>query len=143
MKFDTSKDRRNVVKNLFKRAARVDDGFRRDPSRISFGDILGLMVMMEKLTALEDLITIEMILEGSLCDMLDVDDESEATRQKFVKIFGDGVENFLKHGLLDRLDNMINFANNNFGDRRLVKFQTEFRETLTTLREKYHEVYGF
>ena len=143
MKFDTSKDRRNVVKNLFKHAARVDDGFRRDPSRVNFGDILGLMVMMEKLTALEDLITIEIILEGSLCDMLEVDDESEATRQKFVKIFGGSVENFLKFVLIDRLDAMINFADNRFSDRRLAKFQTEFRETLTTLREKYKEVYGF
>lgn len=143
IKLDTSKDRLHAVRKLFIHGERVDNFFRRDPSRVSFGNILGLMVMLEKLTALEDLIGTEIILEGSLCKMLDVKDEGTATREKFVSVFGGGVEIFLKEILIKRLENMIAFANNNFSDRRLNNFQTDFRETLTALRNRYKEIYNF
>ena len=139
-KLDTSKDRLNTVMKLFVTARTVDDYFQRNRSRTSFGDLLGFIAMMEKLTALEDFIKTEIILEDSLCGMLNV--ENTEARKEFVSIFGSGVERFLKNILIERIDQMISFASNNFDSRRLMKFQTEYRETMMALRDRYKELYG-
>lgn len=141
LKLDTSKDRRAAVKKLFTRAMKTDNEIRLKGEPVNFGDILGLMAMMEKLTALEDLIATENVLENSLNDMLDVKDESDETREKFIGIFGGGIRIFLEEILLPHVDSMINFAINDFSNRRVNKFQTEFRETLTALRDKYNDIY--
>lgn len=141
MKLDTSKDRRAAVRRLFSRAMKTDNEIRIKGEPVNFGDIFGLMAMMEKLTALEDLIATETVLENSLNNMLDVKDESEAAREKFIGIFGGGIRIFLAEILLSKIDSMINFADNDFSNRRVNKYQKEFRENLTALRERYNELY--
>ena len=140
MKLDTSRDRLDAVLKLFNKAGRIEKAFRQNP-RVSFGDVLGLMVMSEKLVALEDLIKTEMILEVALNEMDDVKDESEETRAKFRTIFGDMSHDFLESLLVKRIDFMISFADNSFGDRRMVKFQEDFREAMIAMRERYKEIY--
>ena len=140
MKLDTSRDRLDAVLKLFNKAGRIEKAFRQNP-RVSFGDVLGLMVMSEKLVALEDLIKTEMLLEVALNEMDDVKDESEETRAKFTAIFGDMSHDFLESLLIKRIDFMISFADNSFGDRRMVKFQEDFREAMIAMRERYKKIY--
>lgn len=144
MKLDTSRERLDVVLKLFNKAGRIEKAFRQNP-RVSFGDVLGLMVMSEKLVALEDLIKTEMLLEVALevalNEMDDVKDESKETRAKFTAIFGDMSHDFLESLLVKRIDFMISFADNSFGDRRMVKFQEDFREAMIAMRERYKEIY--
>ena len=140
MKLDTSRDRLDAVLKLFNKAGRIEKAFRQNP-RVSFGDVLGLMVMSEKLVALEDLIKTEMLLEVALNEMDDVKDESAETRAKFTAIFGDMSHDFLESLLIKRIDFMISFADNSFGDRRMVKFQEDFREAMIAMRERYKKIY--
>ena len=48
MKLDTSKDRLLFVKKFYLRGERLDNEFR-NANRVSFGDVFGLMAMMEKI----------------------------------------------------------------------------------------------
>lgn len=141
MKLDTSKDRLNVVKKLFNRAIKINDAFRQS-GQYTFGDVLGVMAMMEKLNALEDNIKTEMILEDALDGVYKIKDESAETKEKFVAIFAGQTWLFLKKVLAIRIDYMISFANNDFNDRKLMKFQKDFRETMIEMREAYAEIYG-
>lgn len=141
MKLDTSKDRLNVVKKLFNRAIKINDAFRQS-GQYTFGDVLGVMAMMEKLNALEDTIKTEMILEDALDGVYKIKDESAETKEKFVAIFAGQTWFFLKTVLATRIDYMISFANNDFNDRKLMKFQKDFRETMIEMREAYAEIYG-
>ena len=140
MKFDTSKDRILAVRNFYLRAEKIDSDFR-NARKINFGDILGLMAIMEKLVALEDLIRTEAIFERTALELLNVPDESEDTRKKFASTFATGAEFFLDKVLIQRVESVINFTDNNFSDRRLMKFQKDLREGMTALREKYRDVY--
>ena len=141
MKLDTSKDRFNLVRKFYLRGEKIDNDFR-NARQVNFGDILGLMAIMEKLTALEDLVRTEMILERTTIELFNVPDETDDTRQKFASTFATGAELFLDRILLGRIDSLIKFADNKFTDRRLLKFQKDLREAMTQLRDRYKEVYN-
>ena len=141
MKLDTSKDRFNLVRKFYLRGEKIDSDFR-NARQVNFGDILGLMALMEKLTALEDLVRTEMILERTAIELFNVPDETDDTRQKFAATFATGAELFLDRILFGRLDSLIKFADNKFSDRRLLKFQKDLREAMTQLRDRYKEVYN-
>lgn len=140
MKLDTSKDRALLVKKFYLRGDRLNMEFR-NAKQFSFGDVFGLMAMMEKIVALEELIRTERILEETAIHLLNVPDETAETRQKFSETFGGGAEIFLKSILLPRIDALINFTVNDFANKRLMRFQKDLREGMTELRDKYKEIY--
>lgn len=117
-KLDTNLDRLKVVIELYERAEKIDDDFKAG-GQPSFGDVLGLMVMMEKLTALRELLRTEKIFENAL-----------EGRRLFVKLI-----------LVRRLRSMINFAENKFDDERLMEFQKNFRDAMKDLLKYYSEAY--
>ena len=141
MKLDTSKDRFLVVRNLYLRGERINSDFH-NAERVNFGDVLGLTVIMEKLVALEELVHTEIILERTALELLNLPDESDKTRKKFASTFATGAELFLTKILIQRVESVIKFADNNFSDRRLAKFQKDVRDRLTALRDRYKEVYN-
>lgn len=141
MKLNTSKDRFLVVRNLYLRGERINSDFR-NAEHVNFGDVLGLMVIMEKLVALEELVHTEIILEHTAVELLNVPDESENTRKKFASAFATGAEFFLTKILIQRVESVIKFADNDFSDRRLSKFQKDIRDKLTALRDRYKAVYN-
>ncbi|MBR3747321.1 MAG: hypothetical protein IKP64_06295 [Selenomonadaceae bacterium] len=140
MKLDTSKDRLSLVKKFYLRGGRIGSELRK-ARQINFGDVFGLMAMMEKLDSLEEMIRTERILEETAINLLKVPDETAETRKKFSETFGDGAENFLKTILLPRIDALINFTDNDFVSKRLMDFQKDLREGMTELLDKYKEIY--
>ena len=140
MKLDTANDRLQTVQKLFRRAGKINDSLRKNASRVSFGDVLGLMVMSEKLVALEDLIKIEILLSDTADVVLKLQGEDNA-KQKFETVFAEKAKIFLEDILLGRLESMKNFADNDFSDRKLANFQTDFKETMTLMLDRYREVY--
>ena len=140
MKLDTSKDRLLFVKKFYLRGERLDNEFR-NANRVSFGDVFGLMAMMEKIVSLEELIRTERILEDTAVNLLKVPEETAETRKKFSETFGDGAEIFLQTILLPRINALINFTDNAFVNKRLSKFQKDLHEGMTALLNKYKEIY--
>ncbi len=141
MKLDTSKDRFRLVRNLYLRGERINTDFR-NAEQVNFGDVLGLMVIMEKIVALEELVHTEIILEHTAVELLNMPDESDETRNKFASSFATGAEIFMSKILIQRVESVIKFADNKFSDRRLAKFQKDIRDRLTALRDRYKEIYN-
>ena len=98
---DTCLDRIRLLTDLFDRAQKLDDDFKKNSEQVSFGDVLDLTVMIEKLTALRELLCTEKIFEHAL-----------ECRRLFVNMV-----------LVQRLKSMIDFAENKFNDERLMDFQ--------------------
>lgn len=142
-KIDTPEERLAVVTKLFHRAAKIDDAFKRDADRTSFGDVLGVMALMEKLTAIQDAIRTEVLWEQTLAAMENIKDVDEKTRGKFVSAAVGNVYVFMRTILMQRIEFAIKFAENDFSDRRLVRFQKNFRATLTELLEVYEDIVAF
>ena len=143
MKIDTPEERLAVVTKLFDRAAKLSDAFKRDADRVAFGDVLGLMALMEKLTAIQDVIRTEDLWEQTFAAMEKIEGVDETTRGKFVSAAVGNVYVFMRTILMQRIEAAINFADNDFGDRRLVRFQKDFRATLTALLEVYEDIVAF
>ena len=137
MKLETSVDRLQTVKKLLSSAAKISDHFRTSEEH-TFGDILGLMAMMEKLTALGDLIRTEIILEELFNDALRLKD---GNRDKLSDIFRERTRAFLQTILIRRIETAGDFCTNDFSSSKLMKFQAEMRETMTALRGRYKEIY--
>ena len=140
-KRDTNLDGLNVVIELYDRAKKIGDDFK-ESGQASFGDIFGVMAMLEKLTALRELLHTEQILRNAIEGVHKIEDVSEETREKFVSIFAGQSRLFMKMILAGRLKSMINFADNKFDDERLMEFQKDFRNTMKDLLEYYSETYG-
>lgn len=140
IKFDTSRDRLEVVLKFFKRGIKLDESFKTG-ERPSFGDIMALMMTLEKLTALEDAIHTEIFFEDALNDMLDVKNETKDTRKKFFAPFAQQSERFMKNILVKRIEQVISFTANVFFDGRLINFSTELGDAMVALRKKYAEIY--
>ena len=140
MKLDTSKDRILAVRKFYLRGEKIDSDFR-SAKRVNFGDVLGLIAIMEKLSALEDIVRTETIFERTAVELLNVPDESNDTRKKFAATFATGAEIFLNRVLIPRVEALINFTDNDFSNKRLLKFQKDLRDGMTQLRDKYREVY--
>ncbi len=140
MKLDTSKDRILAVRKFYLRGEKIDSDFR-SAKRVNFGDVLGLIAIMEKLSALEDIVRTETIFERTAVEMLNVPDETNDTRNKFAATFATGAEIFLNRVLIPRVEALINFTDNDFSNKRLLKFQKDLRDGMTQLRDKYREVY--
>ena len=140
MKLDTSKDRIMAVRKFYLRGEKIDSDFHK-AQRVDFGDVLGLIAIMEKLIALEELIRTEIIFERTAVELLNVPDETSETRNKFAATFASGAEFFLDRVLIHRVDSLIKFTDNNFSNRRLMRFQKDLREGMTALRDRYKEVY--
>ena len=139
--FATAKDRVITMIKFFKRGTQVDDELRR--SDVKFPDeILGFMVIMEKLTAVIDAIRTEILFEDALNDMLDVKDESKRTSKKFLTPFAQRSETFMKNILIRRIELLIDFANKNFRNQSVMKFQADLTGALVTLRKRYAEIYN-
>lgn len=142
-KIDTPEERLAVVTKLFNRASKLSDSFKRDGDRVSFGDVLGVMALMEKLTAIQDAIRTEALWEQTFAAMENIKDVDEKTRGKFVSAAVGNVYVFMRTILMQRIEFAIKFAENDFKDRRLVKFQKDFRDTLTELLEVYEDIVAF
>lgn len=142
MKLDTSEDRLEAVKRLYARATKISDAFRRKSNRVSFGDVFGLMALMEKLNALEELIRTESFWEQAIQEIYDVEDVEEDTREKFVAATASNAYVFLKVILVTRVETLRNFTDNEYESRRLLEFQKEVYELMTALREVYEDIYG-
>lgn len=141
MKLDTSKDRLHVVKELDARAAKIGDSFR-NTDRYVVGDLIGLIAIREKLLTLQDMIQTESLWEETIGGVMDVDDETEETREKFVAICSRQAYIFLRIILAQQIERIMNFATNKFASRRLMKFQSDLRDTMDEMREVYAEIYG-
>lgn len=140
VKLDTSKDRLATVKSFFNRAMKINDVFR-SGEQVEFGDVLGLMAIMEKLTGLEDAINTEIYFEDALNDMMDIKSEREDTRQKFLSPFAQQSEHFMKTILVRRIDGLIGFTDNRYRNQQLIDFQAELSTAMVDLRKKYAEIY--
>ena len=140
VKLDTSKDRLSTVKNFFRRAMKIDEVFR-SGEQVEFGDVLGLMATMEKLTGLEDAISTEIYFEDALNDMMDIKSEREDTRQKFLSPFAQQSEHFMKTILVRRIDSLVSFTNNRYKNQLLIDFQADLSVAMVDLRKKYAEIY--
>lgn len=140
VKLDTSKDRLATVKNFFNRAMKINDVFR-SGEQVEFGDVLGLMAIMEKLTGLEDAISTEIYFEDALNDMMDIKSEREDTRQKFLSPFAQQSEHFMKTILVRRIDSLLSFTTNRYKNQLLVDFQADLSAAMVDLRKKYAEIY--
>ena len=116
---DTCLDRIRLLTDLFDRAQKLDDDFKKNSEQVSFGDVLGLTVMIEKLTALRELLYTEKIFEHAL----------------------EGRRLFVKMVLVQRLKSMIDFAENKFNDERLMDFQKNFRDVMKDLLAFYVKTY--
>ena len=132
-----------LVTKLYERAKEIDDDFRKKEKTnpVSFGDLFGLMVMMEKLTALRDLLVTEKILENAGDAPHKLEGLSESVIDEFVFIFKGQRYMFVKMVLAQRLRSMANFANNKFEDERLMEFQKDFREIMEELLDFYVKTY--
>lgn len=138
---DTPEERLAVVTKLFHRASKISDVFKRKEDRVSFGDVLGLMALMEKLTAIQDVIRTEALWEQTFADMENIKDVSEDVREKFFSTVAGNGYVFIRTVLMQRMETAVSFANNDFNDRQLMKFQKDFRETLSGMCEKYRQIY--
>ena len=78
---DTPDARLKVVMNLFNRAKKIDDVFRRNADRVNPGDVIGLIALTEKLSALQDLIHTESLWEEAFANMHKVGGVSEDVRK--------------------------------------------------------------
>ncbi len=139
-KLDTNLDRLKVVIELYDRAKKIDDDFKAG-GQPSFGDILGLMVMMEKLTALRELLRTEKIFENALEGIYKVEGVNDEPMKEISLIVRGQNWAFAKLVLIGRLKTMINFAENKFDDERLIKFQKDFRDAMKDLLKYYSEAY--
>lgn len=140
IKLDTSTDRVDTVMSFFKLGAQISDEFRQSENK-NPSEILALMAMMEKLTAIVDAIRTEMLFEDALNDMLDIKDESKLTSKKFLSPFAKRSETFMKEILLKRIELLISFANKEFDNPRLMDFQAQLSAAMVALRKKYAEIY--
>ncbi|MBR3497587.1 MAG: hypothetical protein IKO05_01175 [Selenomonadaceae bacterium] len=139
-KLDTNLDRLKVVIELYDRAKKIDDDFKAG-GQPSFGDILGLMVMMEKLTALRELLRTEKIFENALEGIYKVEGVNDEPMKEISLIVRGQNWAFAKLVLIGRLKTMINFAENKFDDERLIEFQKDFRDAMKDLLKYYSEAY--
>lgn len=139
-KLDTSKDRLHTVKNLFNRAVKIAEAFNKN-NKDEFGDVLGLMAIMEKLSGLEDAISTEIFFEDALNEMMDIKGEREDTRQKFLSPFAQQSEQFMKSILVQRIEGIIHFTNNFYKNQQLAEFQADLSEAMVAMRKKYAEIY--
>lgn len=139
-KLDTSKDRLQTVKNLFNRAVKIAEAFKKN-DKDEFGDVLGLMAIMEKLSGLEDAISTEIFFEDALNEMMDIKGEREDTRQKFLSPFAQQSEQFMKSILVQRIEGIIHFTNNFYKNQQLAEFQADLSEAMVAMRKKYAEIY--
>lgn len=140
IKWDTSADRVNTVMAFFKLGAKISDEFRKSENQKP-GEILALMAIMEKLTAIVDAIRTEMLFEDALNDMLDIKDESKLTSKKFLSPFAKRSETFMKEILLNRIELLISFADKEFDNPKLMDFQEKLTAAMVALRKKYAEIY--
>lgn len=138
---DTPDARLKVITNLFNRAVKINDAFKRNADRVNPGDIVGLVALMEKLTALQDLIHTESLWEEAFANMHKVGGVSEDVREKFVSVATHSVFVFVRMILMQRIELAIRFAQNDFSDRRLMKFQKDFHATLNGMSDKYRQIY--
>lgn len=139
-KLDTSKDRLRTVKNLFIRAMKITEAFNKNDQE-EFGDVLGLMATMEKLTGLEDAISTEIFFEDALNEMMDIKSEREDTRQKFLSPFAQQSEQFMKTVLVRRINSLVSFTNNHYSNQQLAELQRDLAEAMVAMRKKYAEIY--
>lgn len=139
-KLDTNLDRLKVVIELYDRAKKIDDDFKAG-GQPSFGDVLGLMVMMEKLTALRELLRTEKIFENALEGIYKVEGVNDEPMKEISLIVRGQNWAFAKLVLIGRLRSMINFADNKFDDERLMEFQKDFRDAMKDLLKYYSEAY--
>ena len=141
---DTNSGRLKVVMDLYDRAKKIADDFRENEQTkpATFGDILGVTVMMERLMALREFVRTEGILRVAIEGVHKVADVSEETREKFVSVFAGQSWVFIRVILCGHIERTINFADNKFNDSRLNDFQKDFRETLEELRDCYADIYG-
>ena len=139
-KLDTNLDRLKVVIELYDRAKKIDDNFKAG-GQPSFGDVLGLMVMMEKLMALRELLRTEKIFENALEGIYKVEGVPDETMKEISLIVRGQNWAFAKLVLIGRLRSMINFAENKFDDERLMEFQKDFRDAMKDLLKYYSEAY--
>lgn len=139
-KLDTNLDRLKVVIELYDRAKKIDDDFKTG-GQPSFGDILGLMVMMEKLMALRELLRTEKIFERALEGIYKVEGVNDEPMKEISLIVRGQNWAFAKLVLIGRLISMINFAENKFDDERLMAFQKDFRDAMKDLLKYYSEAY--
>ena len=142
-KINTPEERLEVVTKLFNRATKINDSFNRNINRVNFGDVLGLIAMMEKLTAIQDLIRTEDLWEKTFAAMENIADVDEKTRGKFVSAAVGNAYVFMRTILMQHIEDAVDFAENDFSDRRLMKFQKDFRATLTELLEVYEDIVAF
>ncbi|MBQ3337153.1 MAG: hypothetical protein IJG80_07115 [Selenomonadaceae bacterium] len=139
-KLDTNLDRLKVVIELYDRAKKIDDNFKAG-GQPSFGDVLGLMVMMEKLMALRELLRTEKIFENALEGVYKVEGVNDEPMKEISLIVRGQNRVFAKLVLIGRLRSMINFAENKFDDERLMEFQKDFRGAMKDLLKYYSEAY--
>ena len=139
-KLDTNLDRLKVVIELYDRAKKIDDDFKTG-GQPSFGDILGLMVMMEKLTALRELLRTEEIFENALEGIYKIEGVNDEPMKEISLIVRGQNWMLAKLVLIGRLRSMINFAENKFDDERLMEFQKDFRDAMKDLLKYYSEAY--
>ena len=140
IKFDTSQDRLITMIKFFKRGTQIDDELHKSDTKET-RDIMGLMVIMEKLTAVIDAIRTEMLFEEALNDMLDIKDESKRTGKKYFTPFAKRSETFMKEILIRRIELLIDFANRHFTNPSVMKFQSDLSGALVNLRKTYAEIY--
>ena len=139
-KLDTNLDRLKVVIELYDRAKKIGDDFKAG-GQPSFGDVLGLMVMMEKLMALRELLRTEKIFENALEGIYKVEGVPDETMKEISLIVRGQNWAFAKLVLIGRLRSMINFAENKFDDEKLMEFQKDFRDAMKDLLKYYSEAY--
>ncbi|MBO4780300.1 MAG: hypothetical protein J5497_06665, partial [Selenomonadaceae bacterium] len=106
-----------------------------------FGDVLGLMATMEKLSGLEDAINTEIFFEDALNEMMDIKGEREDTRKKFLSPFAQQSEQFMKTVLVRRIDSLVSFTNNHYKNQQLAELQADLAEAMVAMRKKYAEIY--
>ena len=139
-KLDTNLDRLKVVIELYDRAKKIDDNFKAG-GQPSFGDVLGLMVMMEKLMALRELLRTEKIFERALEGIYKIEGVNDEPMKEISLIVRGQNWAFAKLILIGRLRSMINFADNKFDDERLMEFQKDFRDAMKDLLKYYSDAY--
>lgn len=141
MKFDTTNDRIAELDRLFVSAVKIEKAFKREVENIDLGDILALLAMMENIYGLKELIRTEQLFNDTMTEAFAVADETSATRQKFIALFGKNAAAFIKDILIVRLNMCLNMARNDRYDVRLAKYQADFKRTLTAMRDTYRDIY--
>ena len=141
MKFDTTIDRIAELDRLFIAATRIEKAFKREVENIDLGDILALLAMMENIYGLKELIRTEQLFNDTITEAFAVGDETSATRQKFIALFGRNAATFIKDILIARLGMCLSMARNERYDESLAKYQDDFKRTLTAMRDTYRDIY--